>query len=104
MSVVGQVLIDLTYAYLAVLFFRFIMSYVFQLSPNYRAGGVMSILLEVTYSLTDPPLSIRTVRTMGLPPSTTAEPSCWYHSPQAANTRCCSSSVSGMPPPWYASR
>lgn len=56
MALLSTVLTEVTYAYLALLVFRMIMSYVWMFARNYRATGFMAILLEVTYTLTDPPL------------------------------------------------
>jgi YggT family protein len=56
MHALAVLLINLTWAYLALFFVRMIMSWVFAFAPNYRAGGVMAMVLEVTYTLTDPPL------------------------------------------------
>ena len=56
MHAVAAVLVNLTWAYLALFIVRMIMSWVFLFAPNYRASGGMAVVLEVTYTLTDPPL------------------------------------------------
>jgi YggT family protein len=33
-----------------------VMSWVFVFAPSYRASGAMAVLLEITFTLTDPPL------------------------------------------------
>lgn len=38
------------------LFFRLIMEYVFLLARSFRPTGAFAILLEITYSVTDPPI------------------------------------------------
>ena len=38
------------------LFFRLIMEYVFLLARSFRPTGAFALLLEVTYSVTDPPI------------------------------------------------
>ncbi len=56
MSTVGQLLSAVLYIFLLFLIFRLIMEWVFTLSRNYRPSGVMAITLEITYTVTDPPL------------------------------------------------
>jgi YggT family protein len=56
MHVLASILINLTWAYLALFFVRMVMSWVFVFAPNYRASGAMAVLLEITFTLTDPPL------------------------------------------------
>jgi YggT family protein len=56
MHALATTLIDLTWAYIAVLLLRMVMSWVFAFAPNYRATGTMAMLLEVAFTLTDPPL------------------------------------------------
>ena len=56
MHALAQTLIALTYAYLVLFFARMVMSWVFAFSPNYRATGAMAALLEIVFTLTDPPL------------------------------------------------
>jgi YggT family protein len=38
------------------LFFRLIMEYVFLLARSFRPTGAFAILLEITYTVTDPPI------------------------------------------------
>jgi YggT family protein len=56
MHALATTLIDLTWAYIAVLLFRMVMSWVFAFAPNYRASGTMAMVLEIAFTLTDPPL------------------------------------------------
>ena len=55
-SVVADVIVYVLYAFLALLFFRLIMEYVFLFRRSYRATGVLAVLLEAAYTVTDPPL------------------------------------------------
>ena len=55
-SVVATVVVYVLYVFLLMLFVRLIMGYVFMFSPSYRASGVVAVLLEVVYTVTDPPL------------------------------------------------
>lgn len=52
---VGVVIVALQ-LYLLVLFLRVIFDWVFVFSPSWRPTGPLVILLELIYSLTDPPL------------------------------------------------
>jgi YggT family protein len=54
----AETLIALTYVYLILFFLRMIMSWVFAFAPNFRASGVVAAVLEVAYTLTDPPLRL----------------------------------------------
>ncbi len=56
MSVVVSLLSTLLYIFLLLLFFRLIMEWVFVFSRGYRPSGFMAMALEVTYTVTDPPL------------------------------------------------
>ena len=65
MSIVGQVLHTVLLVFLVLLIFRLVMSYVFMLARSFRPQGPFAIVLELTYSATDPP--IKAVRRV-LPP------------------------------------
>ncbi|HVE99570.1 MAG TPA: YggT family protein [Mycobacteriales bacterium] len=56
MSVVATVVVYALYVFLALLFFRLVMEYVFMFRRSYRASGVVALLLEAAYTVTDPPL------------------------------------------------
>jgi len=58
MSVTGEVLTIVLYVYLFLLIFRLVMDYVFQFARSYEPRGVMVVILEATYSVTDPPLKL----------------------------------------------
>lgn len=58
MSPVGALLSNILLVFLLFLIFRLIMEWVFQLSRNYRPTGFMSVVLEITYTVTDPPLRL----------------------------------------------
>jgi len=54
--IVGQVLSTLLYVFLLLLIARLVMDYVFLFARSYEPKGVMVVVLEVIYSVTDPPL------------------------------------------------
>jgi YggT family protein len=56
MSVAHDVLISALYAFLVVLIFRLVMDYVFQFARSWHPGKAMVVVLEGTYTVTDPPL------------------------------------------------
>ena len=58
MSVVGDVLGAVLWLYFLLLIFRLVMDFVFQLARSYEPSGIMVVVLEVTYTLTDPPLKL----------------------------------------------
>jgi YggT family protein len=42
--------------FLLLLIFRLVMEYVFMLARSYRPTGVLAVVLELCYTVTDPPL------------------------------------------------
>ena len=58
MSAIGQVLYVALWLFLILLIFRLIMDYVFMFARDYHPKGLMVILLELTYTITDPPLKL----------------------------------------------
>ncbi|MFJ6751886.1 MULTISPECIES: YggT family protein [unclassified Streptomyces] len=58
MSVAGQVIYIALYCYLVVLIFRLVMDYVFQFARSWQPGKAMVVVLEATYTVTDPPLKL----------------------------------------------
>jgi len=58
MSVVGQVLYIALTCFLVVLIFRLVMDYVFQFARSWQPGKAMVVVLEATYTVTDPPLKL----------------------------------------------
>ena len=58
MSVVGEVLTIVLWLFFALLIFRLVMDYVFMFARSYEPRGAMVVLLEATYSITDPPLKL----------------------------------------------
>jgi YggT family protein len=54
--IVGQTLSFLLLVYLLLLLLRLIMDFVFQFARSYQPRGFMLVALEVTFTLTDPPL------------------------------------------------
>ena len=57
MSTVANVLDLLLLLFFLLLIFRVIMEYVFMLARSYRPSGVVAVLLELCYTVTDPPLN-----------------------------------------------
>ncbi len=53
---VGRVLITLLNLYLYVLFARMVLSWLPLLAPNWRPKGLLLVIFETIYTLTDPPL------------------------------------------------
>jgi len=51
-----EVVRDLLWLYFLVLLARLVMDYVFMFARSYRPSGVMAVVCEVLYSVTDPPL------------------------------------------------
>ncbi|WP_371580935.1 YggT family protein [Streptomyces sp. NBC_01314] len=58
MSVVWQVLWVALMCFLIVLIFRLVMDYVFQFARSWQPGKAMVVVLEATYTVTDPPLKL----------------------------------------------
>ena len=56
MSSVGSALQFVLYVFLVLLIFRIVMEYVFLLARSYRPSGLVAVGLELTYTVTDPPL------------------------------------------------
>jgi len=55
-AVVASVLYFLLLVFLLLLLFRLVMEYVFLLARSYRPAGPVAVILELAYSVTDPPL------------------------------------------------
>src|SRR5262245_45861230 len=58
MSIALQVVWIVLMCFLIVLVFRLVMDYVFQFARSWRPGRPMVVLLEATYTVTDPPLKL----------------------------------------------
>jgi YggT family protein len=58
MSPLGQILTIVLWCFLLVLLFRLVMDYVFMFARSYQPARPMVVVLEVTYSITDPPLKV----------------------------------------------
>lgn len=56
MFLVGQVLYGLLTAFIALLWIRFIVDWVQVFARSWSPRGVLLVLLEVVYSITDPPI------------------------------------------------
>ncbi|CAL9395914.1 MULTISPECIES: YggT family protein [Streptomyces] len=58
MGVVQQVVLIVLQVFLAVLIFRLVMDYVFMFARSWQPGKAMVVVLEATYTVTDPPLKL----------------------------------------------
>lgn len=58
MSVFVTVVHTTLLVFLAVLIFRLVMDYVFQFARSWQPGKAMVVVLEATYTVTDPPLKL----------------------------------------------
>ncbi|MFC7216695.1 YggT family protein [Streptomyces polyrhachis] len=58
MDIAVQVILIVLYCFLGVLIFRLIMDYVFMFARSWQPGKAMVVLLEGTYTVTDPPLKL----------------------------------------------
>ncbi|WP_335931621.1 YggT family protein [Streptomyces sp. PTD5-9] len=58
MDVALQVVYIALTCFLIVLIFRLVMDYVFQFARSWQPGRPMVVILEATYSITDPPLKL----------------------------------------------
>ena len=56
MNVIGQVLHGLLWGFIALLWVRFIVDWVQVFARSWAPRGVLLVLLEVVYSITDPPI------------------------------------------------
>ena len=56
MSPVGAVLYDVLFIYLVILLARVVMETVFSFARSYEPHGVALLLLELVFTLTDPPV------------------------------------------------
>ena len=56
MNPVGQVIYGLLTAFIALLWIRFIIDWVQVFARSWSPRGVLLVLLEVVYSITDPPI------------------------------------------------
>jgi YggT family protein len=54
--VVGQVLHGLLWAFIALLWIRFIVDWVQVFARSWAPTGVLLVVLEIVYSITDPPI------------------------------------------------
>lgn len=58
MGIALQVVWIMLMCFLIVLIFRLVMDYVFQFAHSWRPGRPMVVILEATYTVTDPPLKL----------------------------------------------
>jgi YggT family protein len=55
-ATLGSVLWFVLLVFLLLLIFRLVMEYVFMLARSYRPTGLVAVVLELCYTVTDPPL------------------------------------------------
>ncbi|MEE1942258.1 YggT family protein [Streptomyces sp. TRM 70361] len=58
MGVAQQVILVALQCFLVVLIFRLVMDYVFMFARSWQPGKAMVVVLEATYTVTDPPLKL----------------------------------------------
>lgn len=58
MTIVGGVLLYVLYAFLLLLIARLILDYVQLFARSWRPSGILLVLAEITYTITDPPLRL----------------------------------------------
>ena len=58
MQVIGVVLLCALQIYMFVFFLRMILSFIPALSPSFTPRGVVLVIFEVVYTLTDPPIRL----------------------------------------------
>lgn len=58
MAVWQQVIYIALWCFMLVLIFRLVMDYVFQFARSWQPGKAMVVVLEATYTVTDPPLKL----------------------------------------------
>ncbi|MEE1928767.1 YggT family protein [Streptomyces sp. TRM 70351] len=58
MAIAQQVIVVALQIFLYVLIFRLVMDYVFMFARSWQPGKAMVVVLEATYTVTDPPLKL----------------------------------------------
>ncbi|WP_035805505.1 YggT family protein [Kitasatospora mediocidica] len=58
MGIVGAVLYYALTVFLVILLFRLVMDWVFQFARSWHPGKAVVVVLEATYTVTDPPLKL----------------------------------------------
>ncbi len=58
MSLIGQIIATVLWLYFVVLIVRLVIDFVQVLSRDWRPRGVMLVVAEAVYSVTDPPLKL----------------------------------------------
>ena len=56
MTVVGQIIEGILWVFIALLWIRFVVDWVQVFARSWTPSGVLLVLLEVVYSVTDPPI------------------------------------------------
>jgi YggT family protein len=55
-TIAGQIIQDLLYIFIALMWVRFIVDWVQVFARSWSPRGILLVLLEVVYSITDPPI------------------------------------------------
>jgi len=55
---VASIIATVLLVFMLLLLFRLVMEYVFLLARSYRPAGPVAVVLELAYSVTDPPLKV----------------------------------------------
>ena len=58
MEIVGQILYGILWFFIALLWVRFIIDWVQIFARSWRPSGPLLVVLEVVYSITDPPIKL----------------------------------------------
>jgi len=58
MRVVGETIYFFGWIFFLLLLFRFVMSWVFMFARDYTPRGIMLIVVEAAYTVTDPPVNL----------------------------------------------
>ncbi len=56
MNIVGEILYGLVWGFIALLWVRFVVDWVQVFARRWSPSGVLLVLLEVVYTITDPPI------------------------------------------------
>jgi hypothetical protein len=58
MRVVGETIYFFGWIFFLLLLFRFVMSWVFMFARDYTPHGIMLVVIEAAYTVTDPPVNL----------------------------------------------
>jgi YggT family protein len=54
--IVAEIALWVLYAFIALMLVRLVMEYVMMFARNFRPAGIVAAVLEIAYTVTDPPL------------------------------------------------